>query len=193
MPRWLLPNQPLGQTFSARLVCSKGVVQPGIVDRAAVAVVVQKLIVVVGNNVSVVTPVLLPLPLLSALLGRSVYELHDHDVDPCEVLAVVGASQAERILARGAAGGGAVAERGRGERRDRGRSDKRENDESGKTARWHEGRSDNRRGTAKGEADAPKGGRRLAHHTPLLKIAVWWRRAVVPSLPWVVCFLSFFI
>lgn len=80
MPRWLLPNQPLGQTFSARLVCSKGVVQPGIVDRAAVAVVVQKLIVVVGNNVSVVTPVLLPLPLLSALLGRSVYELHDDDV-----------------------------------------------------------------------------------------------------------------
>ena len=32
----------------------------------------------------------------------------------------------------------AVAERGRGERRDRGRSDKRENDESGTTARWHE-------------------------------------------------------
>ena len=37
----------------------------------------------------------------------------------------------------------------------------------------------------------PKGGRRLAHHTPLLKIPVWWRRAVLPSLPWVVCFLSF--
>jgi len=32
----------------------------------------------------------------------------------------------------------------------------------------------------------PKGGRRLAHHTPLLKIPVWWRRAVLPSLPWVV-------
>ena len=28
--------------------------------------------------------------------------------------------------------------------------------------------------------------------TPLLKIPVWWRRAVLPSLPWVVCFLSFF-
>ena len=37
----------------------------------------------------------------------------------------------------------------------------------------------------------PKGGRRLAHHTPLLKIPVWWRRAVLPSLPWVVRFLSF--
>ena len=33
----------------------------------------------------------------------------------------------------------------------------------------------------------------LAHHTPLLKIPVWWRRAVLPSLPWVVCFLSFFL
>ena len=31
-----------------------------------------------------------------------------------------------------------------------------------------------------------------AHHTPLLKIPVWWRLAVLPSLPWVVCFLSFF-
>ena len=39
----------------------------------------------------------------------------------------------------------------RGERRDRGRSDKRENDESGTTARWHEGCSENRRGTAKGD------------------------------------------
>ena len=39
----------------------------------------------------------------------------------------------------------------------------------------------------------PQGGRRLAHHTPLLKIPVWWRRAVLPSLPWVVCFLSFFL
>ena len=27
----------------------------------------------------------------------------------------------------------------------------------------------------------------------LLKIPVWWRRAVLPSLPWVVCFLSFFL
>ena len=36
-----------------------------------------------------------------------------------------------------------------------------------------------------------QGGRRLAHHTPLLKIPVWWRRAVLPSLPWAVCFLSF--
>ena len=32
---------------------------------------------------------------------------------------------------------------------DRVRSDKRENDESGATARWHEGCSENRRGTAK--------------------------------------------
>ena len=43
----------------------------------------------------------------------------------------------------------------------------------------------------------PKGGRRLAHHTPLLKIPVWWRRAVLPSLPCAlgclsVFFLSFF-
>ena len=30
-------------------------------------------------------------------------------------------------------------------------------------------------------------------NTPLLKIPVWWRRAVLPSLPWVVCFLSFFL
>ena len=30
-------------------------------------------------------------------------------------------------------------------------------------------------------------------HSPLLKIPVWWRRAVLPSLPWVVCFLSFFL
>ena len=62
---------------------------------------------------------------------------------------------------KGAAGGGAVAERGRGERRDRGRSDKRENDESGTTARWHEGCSENRRGTAKRDRkrQTPKGGR----------------------------------
>ena len=26
-----------------------------------------------------------------------------------------------------------------------------------------------------------------------VKIPVWWRRAVLPSLPWVVCFLSFFL
>ena len=37
----------------------------------------------------------------------------------------------------------------RGERRDRGRSDKGEHDEKGATARWHEGRSENRRETAK--------------------------------------------
>ena len=67
------------------------------------------------------------------------------------------------------------------------------NDESGTTARWHEGCSENRRETAKRDRKrrTPKGGRRLAHHTPLLKIPVWWRRAVLPSLPWVVCFLSF--
>jgi len=34
----------------------------------------------------------------------------------------------------------------------------------------------------------------VAHHTPLLKIPVWWRRrAVLPSLPWVVRILSFFL
>merc|ERR1739847_217651 len=67
--------------------------------------------------------------------------------------------------------------------------------EKGATARWHEGRSENRRETAKRDRKrrTPKGGRRLAHHTPLLKIPVWWRRAVLPSLPWVVCFLSFFL
>ena len=49
--------------------------------------------------------------------------------------------------------------RGRGERRDRGGSDRRENDESGTTARWHEGRSENRRETAKGDRkrQTPKG------------------------------------
>ena len=96
---------------------------------------------------------------------------------------------------KGPAGGGGVAERGRGERRDRRRSDKGKNDESGTTARWHEGCSENRRETAKRDRKrrTPKGGRRLAHHTPLLKIPVWWRRAVLPSLPWVVCFLSFFL
>merc|ERR1712046_564731 len=64
----------------------------------------------------------------------------------------------------------------------------------GTTARWHEGRSENRRETAKRDRKrrTPKGGRRLAHHTPLLKIPVWWRRAVLPSLPWGVRFLSFF-
>ena len=41
-------------------------------------------------------------------------------------------------------------------------------------------------------SSTPKGGRRLAHHTPLLKIPVWWRRAVLPSLPWAARFLSFF-
>ena len=42
-------------------------------------------------------------------------------------------------------------------------------------------------------SDRPRVGERgLAHHTPLLKIPVWWRRAVLPSLPWAVCFLSFF-
>ena len=70
----------------------------------------------------------------------------------------------------------------------------RERTTSGTTARWHEGCSENRRETAKRDRKrrTPKGGRRLAHHTPLLKIPVWWRRAVLPSLPWVVCFLSFF-
>jgi len=57
------------------------------------------------------------------------------------------------------------------------------------------GCSENRgRETAKRDRKrrTPKGGRRLAHHTPLLKIPVWWRRAVLPSLPWVesVFFLS---
>ena len=51
------------------------------------------------------------------------------------------------------------AERGRGERSDRGRSDGRENDESRKTAGWHEGCSENRRQTAKRDRkrQAPKG------------------------------------
>ena len=95
---------------------------------------------------------------------------------------------------KGPAGGG-VAGRGRRERRDRGGSDKGENDESGTAARWHEGCSEKRRETAKRDTkrQTPQGGRRLAHHTPLLKIPVWWRRAVLPSLPWVVCFLSFFL
>ena len=52
---------------------------------------------------------------------------------------------------KGSAGGGGVAGRGRRERRDRGGNDRRENDESGTTARWHEGCSENRRGTAKGD------------------------------------------
>ena len=75
---------------------------------------------------------------------------------------------------KGSACSGVVAERGRVERSDRGRSDKRENDESGKTARWHEGCSEKRRETAKRDRkrQTPKGGRRLAHHTPLLKIPV---------------------
>ena len=77
--------------------------------------------------------------------------------------------------------------------RPRGGSDKGESDESGTAARWHEGCSEKRRETAKRDTkrQTPQGGRRLAHHTPLLKIPVWWRRAVLPSLPWVVCFLSF--
>ena len=85
------------------------------------------------------------------------------------------------------------------EKRDRGGSDNGENDEGGTTARWHEGCSENRRETAKRDRKrrTPKGGRRLAHHTrpvtPLLKIPVWWRRAVLPSLPWVVCVLAFFL
>ena len=75
------------------------------------------------------------------------------------------------------------------------RSDKGDHDEKGATARWHEGRSENRRETAKRDRKrrTPKGGRRIAHHTPLLKIPVWWRRAVLPSLPWVLCFVSFFL
>ena len=60
---------------------------------------------------------------------------------------------------KGPTGGGGAAERGRGERRDRGRSDRRENDESRKTAGWHEGCSENRRQTAKRDKkrQAPKG------------------------------------
>ena len=42
------------------------------------------------------------------------------------------------------------------------------------------------------EADSPGWATASASHPPLLKIPVWWRRAVLPSLPWVVCFLSFF-
>ena len=43
------------------------------------------------------------------------------------------------------------------------------------------------------EADSPGWATASASHSPLLKIPVWWRRAVLPSLPWVVCFLSFFL
>ena len=50
---------------------------------------------------------------------------------------------------KGPTGSSGAAERGRGERSDRGRSDRRENDESRKTAGWHEGCSENRRQTAK--------------------------------------------
>ena len=32
----------------------------------------------------------------------------------------------------------------------------------------------------------------VVHLTPLLKIPVWWRRAVLPFLPWIDRFLSFF-
>ena len=39
----------------------------------------------------------------------------------------------------------------------------------------------------------PKGGRRLATHLPSREIPVWWRRAVLPTLLWVVCFISFFL
>ena len=84
---------------------------------------------------------------------------------------------------------------------------RRENDESRKTAGWRAGCSENRRQAAKRDRkrQTPKGGRRLAPHSPLLKnpyvVAVygppippfvWWRCTVLPSLPWVVCFLSFF-
>ena len=96
---------------------------------------------------------------------------------------------------KGPAGGGGVAERGRGERRDRRRSDKGKNDESGTTARWHEGCSENRRETAKRDRKrrTPKGGRRLAHHTPLLKIPLCGGGVPSshPSLGLSVFFLSF--
>ena len=60
---------------------------------------------------------------------------------------------------KGPTGSSGAAERGRGERSDRGRSDGRENDESRKTAGWHEGCSENRRQTAKRDTkrQAPKG------------------------------------
>ena len=32
----------------------------------------------------------------------------------------------------------------------------------------------------------------FCHAAPDFKIPAWWRRAVLPSLPWAVCFLSFF-
>ena len=72
---------------------------------------------------------------------------------------------------KGPTGGGGAAERGRGERRDRGRSDRSENDEGRKTAGRHKGGSENRRQTAKRDRkrQTPKGGRRLAPHSPLLK------------------------
>ena len=60
-------------------------------------------------------------------------------------------------------------------------------------ARWHEGCSENRRETAKRDRKrrTPKGELRLAHHTPLLEIPVWWRRAVLPSAL-LGCICSFF-
>jgi len=75
-------------------------------------------------------------------------------------------------------------------------SEERERREWGTTAsaRWHEGCSENRRGTAKRDRkrQTPKGGRRLATHLPSSEIPVWWRRAVLPSFFWGDYFVSFF-
>ena len=65
---------------------------------------------------------------------------------------------------------------------------------SGKTAGWHEGCSENRRGTAKRDRkrQTPKGGRRLAPHSPLLKsLCGGGVPSSHPSLGLSVFFLSF--
>ena len=96
---------------------------------------------------------------------------------------------------KGQKGGGGVAERGRGERRDRGRSDRSENDEGRTTAGRHKGGSENRRQTAKRDRkrQTPKGGRRLAPHSPLLKKSLCGGGVPSshPSLGLSVFFLSF--
>merc|ERR1712086_1215510 len=101
-----------------------------------------------------------------------------------------------RARDRQAGGSGVVAERGRGERSDRGRSDKRENDESGKTARWHEGCSENRRGTAKRDRkrQTPKRqGWATASTTTLLSLKSLCGGSVPSSHPSLASLLSFFL
>ena len=111
------------------------------------------------------------------------------------------AKEAERTRERQAAAAAQNEAEVRGERRDRAQRKKRQararrRREGGdrEVARRVEARIGERLRSWKRDRKrrTPKGGRRLAHHTPLLKIPVWWRRAVLPSLPWLVRFLSFF-